>query len=134
MRTARRMHDRHGFTLIELLIVVVIIGVLASIAIPKYTATKEKTYLARMRSDLRNLAVAQEAYAEDNATYYNGPIPNVALTYNPSPSVTVVLSNVSPGGYQATASHPQTTRQCYMYVGTGGPIGTATTDGLISCS
>jgi len=134
MRSARRMDDRHGFTLIELLIVVVIIGILASISIPKYTATKEKTYLARMRSDLRNLAVAQEAYAEDFATYYNGPIPNAALTYNPSPSITVTLSNVSPGGYQATASHPQTTRQCFLYVGTGGPIGAATVDGQIACS
>jgi prepilin-type N-terminal cleavage/methylation domain-containing protein len=49
---------RSGFTLIELLIVVVIIGVLASIAIPKFANTKEKAYLTSMKSDLRNLVTA----------------------------------------------------------------------------
>jgi len=51
------MH-RKGFTLIELLIVVVIIGILASIAIPKFANTKEKAYLTSMKSDLRNLVTA----------------------------------------------------------------------------
>ena len=55
------MQNRKGFTLIELLIVVVIIGILAAIAIPKFASTKEKAYLASMKSDLRNLATAQEA-------------------------------------------------------------------------
>ena len=55
------MQNRKGFTLIELLIVVVIIGILAAIAIPKFANTKEKAYLASMKSDLRNLVTAQEA-------------------------------------------------------------------------
>jgi len=52
--------EPQGFTLIELLIVVVIIGILAAIAIPKFANTKEKAYLASMKSDLRNLITAEE--------------------------------------------------------------------------
>ena len=54
--------QRRGFTLIELLIVVVIIGILAAIAIPKFANTKEKAYVSAMKSDIRNLATAQETY------------------------------------------------------------------------
>ena len=58
--------NRKGFTLIELLIVVVIIGILAAIAIPKFANTKEKAYIASMKSDLRNLVTAEESYFADN--------------------------------------------------------------------
>ena len=62
--------NRKGFTLIELLIVVVIIGILAAIAIPKFANTKDKAYLAQMKSDLRNLATTEETYASDNLGVY----------------------------------------------------------------
>src|SRR5438045_7955369 len=61
--------NRKGFTLIELLIVVVIIGILAAIAIPKFANTKEKAYIASMKSDLRNLVTAEEAYFADSIKY-----------------------------------------------------------------
>ena len=63
------MTNRKGFTLIELLIVVVIIGILAAIAIPKFATTKDKAKLASMKTDLRNLMTAQEAYFSDYSTY-----------------------------------------------------------------
>src|SRR5216117_2373119 len=63
------MLNRKGFTLIELLIVVVIIGILAAIAIPKFAATKDKAKLASVKTDLRNLMTAQEAYFSDYSTY-----------------------------------------------------------------
>ena len=49
------MSRRQGFTLIELLLVVVVIGLLASIALPKFSNTKGKAIAASMKSDLRNL-------------------------------------------------------------------------------
>src|SRR5207248_3522523 len=61
--------NRKGFTLIELLIVVVIIGILAAIAIPKFANTKGQAYLASMKSDLRNLVTAEEAYFADSVKY-----------------------------------------------------------------
>jgi len=66
------MSNRKGFTLIELLIVVVIIGILAAIAIPKFANTKEKAVVASMKSDLRNLVTAQEAFFSDNQDYAGG--------------------------------------------------------------
>ena len=56
-----RNTTRKGFTLIELLIVVVIIGILAAIAIPKFANTKDKAKIASMKTDLRNFMSAQEA-------------------------------------------------------------------------
>src|SRR2546422_10903582 len=61
--------NRKGFTLIELLIVVVIIGILAAIAIPKFANTKGKAYIASMKSDLRNLVTAEEAFFADSVKY-----------------------------------------------------------------
>ena len=62
-------NNRKGFTLIELLIVVVIIGILAAIAIPKFANTKEKAYVASMKADLHNYSLAQESYFADKRTY-----------------------------------------------------------------
>ena len=70
-----RSTARKGFTLIELLIVIVIISILAAIAIPKFSSTKEKAYVSKMIADLRNLATAQEAFVTDNLIYYAGVVP-----------------------------------------------------------
>ena len=88
-------HNRKGFTLIELLIVVVIIGILASIAIPKFASTKEKAYVAAMKSDLRNMATYEEQYAADAAgAYFSGTATSVAPLqgFSPSQNVTVIVN------------------------------------------
>src|SRR5690349_8453198 len=96
--------SRRGFTLIELLIVVVIIGILVAVAIPKFSSTKEKTYVAKMKSDLRNLATAQESYLADAGTYYNGVVPAPVLVYSPSEGVTITITVGTNKGWAATAS------------------------------
>jgi len=130
-----RSTARKGFTLIELLIVVVIISLLAAIAIPKFSSTKEKAYVAKMISDLHNLATAQEAYVADNLSYYNGPVPSGVLVYNPSPGVTIVINDGTNAGWAATASYPShTARTCALFSGTAPPPPPATVEGGIACT
>jgi type IV pilus assembly protein PilA len=128
------MRNTRGFTLIELLIVVVIIGILAGIAIPKFATTKEKAIISRMKGDLRNLVTSQEAFNADNLTYYNGAVPAAALTYNPSQGTSITLSNVSNTGWGAVATATGTAWTCAVYIGTGGPVAPATAEGVIACS
>ena len=111
------MQNRKGFTLIELLIVVVIIGILAAIAIPKFANTKEKAYLAAMKSDLRNLATAQEAYLSDYTVYATSA---VNANFTPSTGVTVVspITAYSGKGWTASTTHTATAKTCAIAVGT----------------
>ena len=123
-----------GFTLIELLIVVVIIGILAAIAIPKFATTKGQAYLSMMKADLRNLATAQEAYAGDNGTYYGGAVPSAVLVYSPAVGVTINIVVATASGWSATASSAQTTRTCAIYIGSAAPLPPATVEGRVGCS
>jgi type IV pilus assembly protein PilA len=132
---ATSMRNQQGFTLIELLIVVVIIGILAAIAIPKFANTKQKATVAAMRSDLHNLAGAQESYWVDNRMYYGGVIPNAAFAYSPTENVTVTIVAATGAGWSASASSPVLTPQvCVMFYGDVPPIPPATTDGAVVCS
>jgi prepilin-type N-terminal cleavage/methylation domain-containing protein len=65
----QKMRNRKGFTLIELLIVVAIIGILAAIAIPQFSAYREKAYNSAANSDLKNWKTGQEAYNADYQSY-----------------------------------------------------------------
>jgi prepilin-type N-terminal cleavage/methylation domain-containing protein len=126
---------RQGFTLIELLIVVVIIGLLAAIAIPKFANTKGKAVVTAMRSDLRNLASAQESYWVENQTYYNGPVPAPVLAYQPTAGVSVTIVSGTVGGWSAQAAAPlQTPQTCVIYYGSAPPIPPATADAAVACS
>jgi prepilin-type N-terminal cleavage/methylation domain-containing protein len=133
--SAVRVHaGRSGFTLIELLIVVVIIGILAAIAIPKFSSSKEKAFVGNMKSDLRNLITAQEGYFYENSTYYNGAVPSLDGNFKSSSPVSITLMNVTGTGWAAIATHPQTARTCAVYYGTGGPLGPAVADGQVGCT
>jgi type IV pilus assembly protein PilA len=64
-----RLQNESGFTLIELLVVVAIIGILAAIAIPQFAAYRKRGHEAQVKSDLRNAAVAEEAYFAQSSAY-----------------------------------------------------------------
>jgi len=122
---------RSGFTLIELLIVVVIIGVLAAIAIPKFQNTKGKANLAALKSDLRNLATAEEAYFYQNGSYTSSL---TALNLNPSPGVIFSFGTVNAGGWSASVTHPQAYPiMCALFMGGVPALAPATVEGVINC-
>ena len=134
------VRNTKGFTLIELLIVVVIIGILAAIAIPKFANTKEKAYLASMKSDLRNLATAEEAYFSDYQLYKAGTATNVGGTassgidnYNASAGNTVVAA-IAGTGWSATASNSGTSKTCAIFVNTTGVVAPASVEGEPKCN
>lgn len=125
--------SQKGLTLVEMLIVVVVLGLLAVIALPKFRGSTEPAYLATMRGDLRNLAVSQEAYFYDYLTYYGGAIPAPGFTHDPSSGVTLTLTGVSGAGWAATAAHSATVRTCAMFVGGAAPVAPATIEGEVAC-
>lgn len=60
---------RSAFTLIELLIVVAIIAILAAIAVPNFLEAQVRSKVSRVKTDMRSMATAMEAYAVDNNSY-----------------------------------------------------------------
>jgi prepilin-type N-terminal cleavage/methylation domain-containing protein len=127
------MSNRKGFTLIELLIVVVIIGILAAIAIPKFANTKEKAVVAGMKSDLRNLVTAQEGFFSDNKTYATAfgaaqanagasPTCGGTVAFGPTTgNVLVLQGGCTAAGWAAKVTNPAVTSAsndvCGIFVG-----------------
>ena len=102
-----RLQSESGFTLIELLVVVAIIGILAAIAIPQFAAYRKRGHEAQVKSDLRNAAVAQEAYFAQNSVYKNASGAWVAGTvpgFNPTTGV-AVTSAAGTNTFMLTATH-----------------------------
>ena len=127
------MRNHRGFTLIELLIVVVIIGLLASIAIPKFSATKDKAKMASVKTDIRNIMTAEEAYFADFNTFGDLGQLMSASNFLLSPGNTGTLT---PGvsGYAAdvTATTISTgSTHCVVQYGGGATSGV---DGIVFCS
>ena len=123
---------RSGFTLIEILIVVMVIGILSAIAIPKFQQAKGRARAAALKSDLRNLATAQEEYLIANQVYANNI---AALGFTGSAGVTVTIVQAIPGGWSATTTHPLSLPLiCAIYHGKAAPLAPATQEGRITCA
>jgi type IV pilus assembly protein PilA len=125
--------NRKGFTLIELLIVVVIIGILAAIAIPKFANTKAKAYIASMKSDLRNLVTAEEAYFADSVKYTTtiscaNPTPGGAVAYCTTVGNTLGAVTTGTGtqaGWTTHVTNINTSPSCGFYIGAVTPAAPA---------
>jgi type IV pilus assembly protein PilA len=131
---AANLMNRQGFTLIELLIVVVIIGILAAVAIPKFSSTKGKAYITTMKSDLKNLATAQEAYYYERSVYYGGAIPDPSIPFSPSTGVSVNMISADVAGWSGTASYAGIPNICAIYIGSAAAPAPATIEGSPACN
>ena len=123
---------RRGFTLIELLLVVVIIGILAAIAVPKFAATKDKAKLASVRTDLRNVETAEESYFSDYNVYGTlGQLQPLFLVGLSSGNSMVITAGTN--GFTASANNASITSgitSCTVQVAGGA---SSSVDGQITC-
>lgn len=122
---------RKGFTLIELLIVVVIIGILAAIAVPKFQTTKGKAYASSIKSDLKNLSSVQEDYFYFNERY--APAMNL-VSFDGTDGVTINITEADGRGWSAVATHPSAfPLTCAVFYGDAAPVAPAVVEGVINC-
>lgn len=127
----RPSRSRQGFTLIELLVVVVVLGILAALAIPKFQNTKGKTYAAALKSDLKNVASMQEDYFYHNETYASSV---EALSFASTEGVTIDIAEADGRGWSATSTHPAAfPLTCAVFYGQAAPVGMATVEGVVHC-
>jgi hypothetical protein len=109
---------------------IVIIGILAAIAIPKFASTKQKAYLTEMRSDLASIRNAEEAFYTDSGRY----TADLGAVFTPSAGVSVPSIKLGDKAYSATVTHAQLpNRICGIAVGMPNPVNATTGEGEAVC-
>ncbi|MGD2125462.1 MAG: prepilin-type N-terminal cleavage/methylation domain-containing protein [Desulfobacteraceae bacterium] len=115
-------NKQEGFTLIELMIVIAIIGILAAIAIPQFSAYRMRSYNAAAEADVRNAATAQEAYYVDNQTYKPGPTNLIGATYGFYTSQNVSVAGGAGASQYTMTSYHSSGNKTYTLTGPGGTV------------
>jgi prepilin-type N-terminal cleavage/methylation domain-containing protein len=124
--------NRKGFTLIELLIVVVIIGILAAIAIPKFSSVKQKGYRTQAISDLTSLRTAEETFFTDSNRY--GSLAELSGKFSSTSGVGSPDITPSTSYWSATVTHPQIPGMtCAVAVGTSNSVKAGAGEGEPVC-
>lgn len=147
-------NNRRGFTLIELLAVVTILGILASIALPRYSYIKQRAYMTAIDSDLHHLVLAQEGFFASNDDYAGGiaagpsDVPGtggagrVAFTWSPDVELVRLTykNNRKRGlGWNAIATHhkisDKTRDRCGIFIGNVNysPNKAVVDEGVVAC-
>jgi len=116
------MRKNEGFTLIELMIVIAIIGILAAIAIPQFSAYRTRSYNSAAEADLRNAATAQEAYYVDNQTYKPDPNALLGSTYGFYTTAKVTIGGTAGTSQYTMSAFHGSGNHTYSLIGPGGSL------------
>jgi prepilin-type N-terminal cleavage/methylation domain-containing protein len=121
-----------GFTFIELLVVIVVMGILAALALPRLQPLTNKGRLAALQSDVRNAEYAEEAYFADAGAYGDVADLQSSSTLKISPGVTLTATP-SPTGYTIQASNPAITEGAATCEVEFGNSASTAVEGKITC-
>ncbi|HET7620453.1 MAG TPA: prepilin-type N-terminal cleavage/methylation domain-containing protein [Gemmatimonadaceae bacterium] len=123
-------HRRSAFSLIELLAVLVAVGVLVSVVLPRFQAYRRKAHVAAMITDLREVAAAEESFWKSTRRY---TADTTVLGLAPSAGTDITLHSADGTGWSARATRDGDPVACSIFYGSAPPLSPAVRANVIGC-